>query len=401
MSDPDLILRIAAKGDGVTADGRHVPLSAPGDRLRIDGTLLPGPDHVDPPCRHFPECGGCQLQHLSDRAFADYVRDRVAGALTGQGIVGTDVAEAHISPPRSRRRAALKAARINGRITIGFAEQGSNRIVDMTMCELLHPALFALVAPLRKLLARDTLMGRSAGITMALVDQGVDLLLEDVRSDGLAAAEALTRFAQEQGLARLTLAERETPPMTIWEPDAATVSFGALPVHLPPGAFLQTTRDGEAALIAEMLAGVGTAAMVADLFAGLGTFALSLAGQGKVYAAEASRDMVMALKRAGDRRPGRVFVEHRDLFRRPLTPPELDRFDAIILDPPRAGAREQVAQLAASHAPRLVYVSCNPSSFARDAVTLIAGGYRLERVKPVGQFRWSTHVELVGTFSRA
>ncbi|HEX7858315.1 MAG TPA: class I SAM-dependent RNA methyltransferase [Sphingobium sp.] len=400
MSDADLIIRIAAKGDGVTADGRHVPLSAPGDRIGADGTLLPGPDHVDPPCIHFPTCGGCQLQHLSDAAFTTYVRDRVAGALTGQDIADVEVAEAHVSPPRSRRRAALKAVRVDGRIQIGFTAQGTNSIVDMQMCELLHPALFDLVAPLRKLLSRDGVMGRSAGIVMTLVDQGVDLLLEDVKSEGLAAAEALTRFAEAQGLARLTLAERDVPPMTVWEPDPASVSFAGIPVHLPPGAFLQATADGEAALIAEVAAGVGDAATVADLFAGLGTFALSLAKGRKTYAAEASRDMLMALKQGGDRMPGRVFVEHRDLFRRPLIPAELNRFGAIVLDPPRAGAREQVAQLAESQASRLVYVSCNPSSFARDAVTLIAGGYRLERVKPVGQFRWSTHVELVGTFSR-
>jgi 23S rRNA (uracil1939-C5)-methyltransferase len=400
MSDPGLVLRIAAKGDGVTADGRHVPLSAPGDRLSADGVLMPGPDHVEAPCRHFPECGGCQLQHLSDAAYAGYVRDRVAGALTGQGIMGIEVVEAHISPPQSRRRASLKAVRVDGRIEIGFASQGTNRIVDMRMCALLHPALFDLVEPLRRLLAGDKVMGRSAGIVMALTDQGVDLLLEDVRSNGLAMAEALSAFAQTNRLARLTLAEKEELPIAVWEPDPVTVTFAGLPVHLPTGAFLQATLDGEAALVAEVVRGVGDASTAADLFAGLGTFALSLAAGRKVYAAEASRDMLSALKQAGDRLPGRVFVEHRDLFRRPLIPAELNRFGAIVIDPPRAGARDQVEQLAKSNAPRIVYVSCNPSSFARDAVTLIEGGYVLDRVKPVGQFRWSTHVELVGTFTR-
>ncbi|MCE7798554.1 class I SAM-dependent RNA methyltransferase [Sphingobium sufflavum] len=401
MSDTDRIVRIAAKGDGVTADGRHVPLSAPGDRIAADGRLEHGPDHVAPPCHHFPECGGCQLQHLSDPAYAAYVHDRVAGALTGQGIEGVEVEPPHVSPPRSRRRASLKAARVDGRVQIGFASQGSNRIVDMTMCELLHPALFALVAPLRKLLAREGVMGRSAGIVMALADQGVDLLLEDVRSDGLASAEAFSAFATAHGLARLTLAAREEPPMRVWEPEPVTVSFGGLAVPLPPGAFLQATQDGEAALVDEVVRGVAGATTAADLFAGLGTFALSLAKGRKVYAAEASRDALFALKRAGDSLPGRVFVEHRDLFRRPLVPAELNRFGAVVLDPPRAGARDQVEQIAASTAPRLVYVSCNPSSFARDAVTLIEGGYRLDRVRPVGQFRWSTHVELAACFTRA
>jgi 23S rRNA (uracil1939-C5)-methyltransferase len=171
-------------------------------------------------------------------------------------------------------------------------------------------------------------------------------------------------------------------------------------VRLPPGGFLQATADGEAVLLDEVRRAVGDAGTVADLFSGLGTFALSLAGDRRVYAAEAARDAVLALKSAGDRLPGRVFVEHRDLFRRPLVPAELNRFGAVVLDPPRAGAREQVAQIAASDVPALAYLSCNPSSFARDAATLIGGGYRLERVKPVGQFRWSTHVELAGTFRR-
>lgn len=400
MSDPGLIVRIAARGDGVTADGRHAAMTAPGDRLLDDGTILPGPDHAVPPCRHFPECGGCQLQHLSEEACVAYVRDRVAGALVGQGVGADEIAEPHVSPPGSRRRASLKALRAGGGVAIGFTGAGSHRIVDMAMCPLLHPDLFALVAPLRKLLGRQDVMRRGAGIQMALADQGVDLVLEDVRAEGLAGAEAMTDFARANGLARLTLVDGEEPPMTVWEPEPVTVSFGGLPVRLPPNGFLQATQDGEAALIAEVRRGVGDAATVADLFAGLGTFALSLAEGRRVYAAEASRDAVLALKGAGDRLPGRVFVEHRDLFRRPLIPAELERFDAVVLDPPRAGAREQVAQIAQSRLARLVYVSCNPSSFARDAVTLVAGGYRLERVKPVGQFRWSTHVELVGTFRR-
>ena len=400
MTTPGLIVRIAARGDGVTADGRHVALAAPGDELGDDGSIRRGPDHAAPPCIHFPDCGGCQLQHLSDAALARYVRDRVAGGLAGQGVDAEEIAEPHVSPPASRRRASLKAVRAGKQVSIGFASAGSHRIVDMTMCALLHPALFALIAPLRRLLGRSDMMGRGANIIMTLADQGVDLCLEDVRAEGLAAAEALTEFASGQGLARLSLLEAEGERMTVWEPEPVTVSFAGNPVRLPPGAFLQATADGEAALVAEVRRGVGETEFVADLFAGLGTFALSLAAGRRVYAAEAAREMVLALKGAGDRLPGRVFVEHRDLFRRPLVPAELDRFGAVVLDPPRAGARDQVVQIAASAVPTLVYVSCNPSSFARDAATLIGGGYRLVRVKPVGQFRWSTHVELVGTFTR-
>lgn len=402
MSDPDLIMRIAARGDGVTADGRHVAGSAPGDRLLVDGTLIKGPDHVAPVCRHFPECGGCQLQHLSDAAYADYVRSRVAGALAGQGVSAGDVPLAYVSPPRSRRRASLRALRLGKRVQVGFSAQGSHRMVDLAQCEVLEPRLFALVAPLRSLFARHLRDRQPATVDMALVDQGVDLVLTGLAVDGLAVTEALLDFARENKLARLLLDDGDAP-MTLWEPDPVTVHFGEVAVGFPPRAFLQATRDGEAALVAAVRGAIGDARMVADLFAGLGTFALSLANDvpgRKVYAAEAARDLVLALQAGGNRLPGRIFPEHRDLFRRPLTPKELDRFDAVILDPPRAGAREQVLQLAAAKVPVIAYVSCNPASFARDTATLIESGYVLEQARPVGQFRWSTHVELVGTFRR-
>ncbi|WP_041393230.1 class I SAM-dependent RNA methyltransferase [Sphingobium sp. SYK-6] len=395
-------MRIAARGDGVTADGRHVAGSAPGDRLLVDGTLIKGPDHVAPVCRHFPECGGCQLQHLSDAAYADYVRSRVAGALAGQGVSAGDVPLAYVSPPRSRRRASLRALRLGKRVQVGFSAQGSHRMVDLAQCEVLEPRLFALVAPLRSLFARHLRDRQPATVDMALVDQGVDLVLSGLAVDGLAVTEALLDFARENKLARLLLDDGDAP-MTLWEPDPVTVRFGEIAVGFPPRAFLQATRDGEAALVAAVRSAIGDARMVADLFAGLGTFALSLANDvpgRKVYAAEAARDLVLALQAGGNRLPGRIFPEHRDLFRRPLTPKELDRFDAVILDPPRAGAREQVLQLAAAQVPVIAYVSCNPASFARDAATLIESGYVLEQARPVGQFRWSTHVELVGTFRR-
>jgi len=379
----DIIVRLAARGEGVTEDGRFVAMTAPGDRVGPDGVVVPGPHHQLPPCRHFPECGGCQLQHVDDAAYADYLTERIASALHAQGVPEPEIRAPHLSPPRTRRRATLKAA---GGL-VGFNAEASHRVVDMRECHVLHPKLFDLVAPLRRLLR-----GRAgAGVTLA--DQGVDLLLDGVSVEGLAATEAMIAFAQEQRLARLAL-DDGYGAQTLWEPEPITVTLSGVPVPLPHGAFLQATADGEAALVEAVREAVAGTTIVADLFAGLGTFALALSG--KVYAAEGGRDAVLALKAA---RRG-VFVDHRDLFRRPLDAAELDRFEAIVLDPPRAGAKEQAPHLAASSVPLIAYVSCNPATFARDAKLLVDGGYRLLWIKPVGQFRWATHVELVGAFAR-
>lgn len=393
MTGADLIVRVAARGDGVTADGRFAALAAPGDRLAADGAIITGPHHRMPPCRHFPTCGGCQLQHLDDESYADFVRGRITDALDAQGLAAPELAPAHLSPPRSRRRTSLSAQRIGRRVAIGFKEERSHRIEDMRECHILRPALFGLVEPLRVLLASMLPEKRRATVKMTLADQGVDLLIEGIAAESLAASEALTDFAAGHHLARLSI-DDGVGPQTRWEPVPVTISLAGIPVALPHDAFLQATADGEAALAGAVLAAVGDAGIVADLFSGLGTFALGL--KGKVYAAEASRDAVLALKAA---RPG-LFADHRDLYRRPLAVAELNRFEAVVLDPPRAGAEAQVRELAASAVPRIAYVSCNPASFARDAKLLVDGGYRFERITPVGQFRWSTHVELAAAFVR-
>ncbi|QHL90811.1 class I SAM-dependent RNA methyltransferase [Sphingomonas changnyeongensis] len=388
------IVRVAARGEGVTADGRHVPLAAPGDRVTDDGRVLPGPHHADPVCRHFPACGGCQLQHLDTDSLGAFVRDRIASALAAQGVAAPDFDPVHLSPPRTRRRAGLSVRRAGRRILIGFNRERSHVIEDLAECHVLHPDLFALVAPLRALMDR-LLPARAAGATLrlTLADQGIDLLIEGMAADGLAAIEALGDFARGHALARLAL-DDGGGPQTLWEPVPVTVTLGGVPVGLPHAAFLQATADGEAALVAAVRDGVGAARVVADLFSGLGTFALALSG--RVYAAEAARDAVLALKAA---RPG-IFADHRDLYRRPLQPAELDRFEAVVLDPPRAGAEAQAALIAAARTPRIAYVSCNPATFARDARILAGGGLRLTRIVPVGQFGWSTHVELCGIFER-
>lgn len=397
MTDPDTIIRIAARGDGVTADGRYAALAAPGDFLRADGRVEPGPNRRTPACRHFPKCGGCQLQHLSDEAFAHYLTDRIVGGLEGQGLPAPTMLTPQLSPPQSRRRVALRAERRGKQVLLGFNEGGSHKIIEIRECPVMRPELFALIAPLRALLPGLIRDKRSADIRMTLTDQGVDLMLAGVEAEGLAAAEAITDFAAKHKLARLSLDEGYGAA-TRWEPDPVTVTLGGVAVPLPEGSFLQATNEGEAALVAAVQRIIAGAGEVADLFAGLGTFAFAAAGT--VHAVEAARDVVLSLQSAANVAKRLITSEHRDLYRRPLTPAELNRFDAVILDPPRAGAQEQVAALAASSVPRIAYVSCNPGTFARDAKVLIEGGYRLNDITPVGQFRWSTHVELAANFVR-
>lgn len=396
MSEP--IVRIAAKGDGVTTQGRHVAFAAPGDMVAPDGTLAHGPHHADPPCRHFPECGGCQLQHADEETLASFVTERVLYAAEGQGIAARTLLPTHLSPPRSRRRATLHGLRTAQGAVLGFREAGSHRVVDMRECHVLDPALFALVAPLRALVAR---WGGKAAVdaSLTLTDRGVDCGLSGLALKGLGPTEAMLQFAQEQGLARLTLDQGYGPEM-LWEPEPATVTLAGVPVGCPPGSFLQATPDGEAILTSDVKIFLQDTQIIADLFSGLGTFAFALAASAKVLAVEAARDAHLACKAAAGASGRPVHALHRDLFRNPLQPDELSRFGGALLDPPRAGARAQVAAIAASSLSRVIYVSCNPSSWARDARVLVDAGFRLEALRPVGQFRWSTHVELTSLFLR-
>jgi 23S rRNA (uracil1939-C5)-methyltransferase len=267
----------------------------------------------------------------------------------------------------------------------------------MVECHVLHPRLLALLPPLRNLLTIILPQRRTAEIQLTLADQVPDLMLKGVEVAGLEAVESLTAFSEANRLARLSVDEGFGPEPR-YEPQPVTVTLGGIPVALPIGAFLQATEDGEAALVRAVREATGGAARIADLFAGLGTFALSLEGQ--VTAAEASRDAVLALKLAAARSGRALTVEHRDLYRRPYDAKELAAFDAVVLDPPRAGAHDQVRELADSSVERIAYVSCNPATFARDAEILAKGGYKLDWAWPVGQFRWSTHVELAACFSR-
>lgn len=403
MSLSEPIIRLAAKGDGVAASGRHIAGAVPGDMVAPDGTTTPGPHHTAPVCRHFATCGGCQLQHADDAVLAEFVTDRVVNAAKGQGLEPAELLPVLLSPPAARRRAGLHGLRTAKGAVLGYREGGSHRVVDLAECPVLHPALAALIAPLRRFVAAN---GPKAmvGIDLTLADQGVDVALSHFPLEGLGPTEAALDFAREQGLARLSI-DQGYGPETVWEPEPATVTLAGVPVGLPSGAFLQATVDAEARMTRDAVAWLSGSRLVADLFAGLGTFAFGLREGRKVLAVEAERAAHLACKAAGASLgnggpEGAVLALHRDLFRSPLQPDELNRFDAVLLDPPRAGARAQVAEIAASTVPRVVYVSCNPSSWARDAAVLAAAGFHLSKLRAVGQFRWSTHVELVSLFER-
>ncbi|KEO91580.1 RNA methyltransferase [Erythrobacter longus] len=402
MTDQQSIVRIAAKGDGVTESGAHFARAVPGDSVEADGTIIPGPHHIAPACEHFGTCGGCQLQHGDDEVLSRFVRERVVNAATGQGLDIGELLPEHLSPPASRRRAGLHAQRTRGGAIVGYREGGSHTLVDLAQCPVLDPKLAGLIEPLRRFVAAHGPKG-NVDIALTLCDQGIDLGLTHFPLEGLAATEAALEFAQVNGLARLTI-DQGYGPETIWEPEPATVTLSGLPVGLPANAFLQATPDAESLMIDDASQWLGDARIVADLFSGLGTFAFAMAKAGKgarkVLAAEADQAAHLACKAAAARTGGRVIALHRDLFRNPLQASELDRFDAVLLDPPRAGARSQVAQIAESSLLRVVYISCNPSSWARDGAVLAEAGFKLKKLRPVGQFRWSTHVELVSLFER-
>jgi 23S rRNA (uracil1939-C5)-methyltransferase len=411
---------IGVRGDGVAhRDGEpiYIPFAAPGDRVRVrlgarrgEGRigdivelLSPGA-RVSPVCPHFGRCGGCALQHLDEEAYRHAKESQIVTALMRQGVpLPPTMAPLLRLAPQTRRRArfSVRVTPARGPI-IGFNGRASHEIVDMRSCAVLAPPLLALVAPLREAIATVTPAGAGAAIA-TLSDSGLDLLLELPAAPTLSGLEALSHFAETQDLARLSWRVRaadSATPLAVRRPPR--VIFSGVPVDLPVEAFLQASIEAERVLVAEVLAGVGGAERVLDLYAGLGTFTFALAQKSAVHAVEGSPPAVAALAAAARGAAlAHVTSEVRDLAKRPLLPEELARFAAVVFDPPRVGASAQCAMLARSRVPRIVAVSCNPASFARDTAILVAGGYRLLEVKPIDQFVWSPHVELVARFERA
>jgi 23S rRNA (uracil1939-C5)-methyltransferase len=397
MTAGEPVVRFAARGDGVTASGRYVPGGVPGDTVNGE-SLCHGPHHRAPPCRHFGDCGGCQLQHADDIALAQFVSGRIVAALSTAGVVPAHVHGVHLSPPGSRRRASLRAQCAGDAVRVGFNAPQSHRIVPLAECAVLTPALWRIVVALRDLLP-GIVAGTAVAIAITETATGTDMLIEGgIRTDSASRA-MLADFGRTFAVARIAHSD-ESGTSTLAERAVPQVLLDGVPVALPHAAFLQATADGEAALQAAVQASTIGAKRVADLFCGVGTFALPLSVAARVAAVDAAGPAVAALGAAAKAADRRVETAHRDLYRRPLDKQELAAFDAVVLDPPRAGAETQVREIARSTVPRVAYVSCNPATFARDAKLLATAGFRLTELWPVGQFRWSTHVELAAAFVR-
>jgi 23S rRNA (uracil1939-C5)-methyltransferase len=399
--------RLGHLGDGIGqgTDGPvFVPGALPGEVVEGDlhgstltglKILTPSDQRVRPPCRHARTCGGCMLQHARDGFVADWKQRVVETALAGQGLAA-EFRPIMTSPPQSRRRATLAGRRTKSGALLGFHARGSDMLVAVPDCLLLHPDLLATFPALEAL----TRMGGSRTSELALTVTrslgGPDVAVTGGKALDSALRLDLARLAEVEGIARLTwdgeVIALRTSPMQ---------RFGPALVSPPPGAFLQATAEGEAALLAAVIVAVGSARRIVDLFAGSGTFSLPLAERAEVHAVEGEAAMIAALDRGWRQASGvrRVTSETRDLFRRPLEPDELKGFDAAVIDPPRAGAEAQTQRLAQSGIPVIAAVSCNPVTFARDARVLTSAGYRLDWVQVVDQFRWSPHVELAARFS--
>ena len=407
-----MIARLGSRGDGIadTAAGTiYVPYALPGETAEVE----PWPGHPDrrqlikidvassdrivPICPHFGVCGGCALQHLATARYRDWKRALVVAALARAELDAPvdDLIDAH----GDGRRRAVFHARVSTRdvIEVGFSALKAHHVVAIDRCPILAPGLGGAIEAAWAITEVLAATHKPLDIQVTATDAGLDV---DVRGSGpLTAANmtALAQVADRRNLARVTrhgdiVAQRVLP----------TVGIGRAQLVLPPGAFLQATAAAEVNLARLVEAYCGDANTVADLFCGVGPFALRLAERARVTAADNDTDAIAALRRAAAGAKGLkpLAAQVRDLFRSPLVPAELKQFEAVVFDPPRQGAEAQARELAASIVPVVVAVSCNPTTFARDARILVDGGYRLVRVTPVDQFLYSAHVEVVARFKR-
>ena len=407
-----VIARLGHRGDGI-ADGPEGPLYVAGtlpgetveaeawpghpDRRQLLNVEHPSAERAAPICPHFGVCGGCALQHWQSAPYRAWKRSLVVDALRQAGLdapVG-DLIDAH---GEGRRRAVFHARRgAHDVLEVGFSAARAHRIISIDRCPVLAKNLDGALAAAWAIAEALNVTEKPLDIAVTATDAGLDI---DVRGSGPlkpALMAALTRIAVAQNLARLTRHGE-----LIAQPRTPTLRIGAATVALPPAAFLQATAEGEATLARLVLAACADAKYVADLFCGVGPFALRLAANTRVLAADDDEAAIAALKRAASTATGLKPVETatRDLFKDPLAVAELKKLDAVVFDPPRQGAQAQARALAASHVPRIIAVSCNAGTFARDAAELVRGGYRLIDVTPVDQFRYSEHIEIVARLER-
>lgn len=419
------IAEIGARGDGVARlgdDQVFVPFTVPGDRVvaRVEGrrgdglaaalveVTQPGPGRAQPPCPQFGRCGGCSLQHLDPSVYGEWKRGLLLTQLTRHGLGAVPVAAMVQVPAGQRRRAAFAFHRRKGATVLGFNARASHTIIDLDDCLLLERPLAALLPSLRAVLTETVAEGEDGDVTVALTETGLDVLVEVEARLDLFDREKLAAFADAADLARLSW---RRPGGGFVEPIArrrpALVRFGAIAVEPPPGNFLQPTLGGERAIAALVTQAVAGAKTVADLYCGCGSFTLPLAAHGAaVHAVEGDEAPIRSLEAAANAAARKVTTEVRDLARRPLLPHELAKFQAVVFDPPRAGAQSQAEQLAqarqqaASGPATVVAVSCNPATLARDLAILVQAGYRVEGVTPIDQFPHSPHLEAVAILRR-
>lgn len=408
MSTRVTIERMGAGGDGIAATAAgsaYVPFSLPGEvanvalengRATMMALLEPSPERVAPSCRHFEECGGCTLQHWQDGAYQEWKRSLVQEALGGRGLTFK------LDPlvpcqPETRRRTVFAVRTSERGAVLGFNRHLSHELIDIAECPITVPEIVSRLDDLREVVAVLGGGMKPFKLTVTSTASGLDITASGCGAPDAAKRQALTGLVIKKGFARLSF-EGEI----IVEPRKPLVHFGKVPVFLPPGGFLQATADAENAMCDLVTGHLAKAKKTLDLFCGSGTFAMRIAEKSSVHAVENDQSAVAAIDRSVRFVQGLkpVSVERRDLFRRPFLARELAPFNGLVFDPPRAGAEAQAIEIAKSSVSKVAAVSCNPVTLARDLSILVKGGYKIDRVVPIDQFLWSSHVEAVALLSK-
>ncbi len=396
----------AAEIDGVLA---YFPYTLPDEQIQvskrsdggwhIEGIVVESPSRQKPVCAHFGACGGCMLQHLKTADYLDWKRTALKETLAQRGFTDVPIDPIFEIPQRSRRRLVLTAEKRKGLLRLGLSRYRSRAVEDISECPVALPEIEALFPGLRAILDAGLGSAGTARVTVNQTDTGADVLVEAQRTAALdqRRASALAQTAAQTNVARLTWNDE-----LIFQRDAPQISVGSAAVVPPAGAFLQASKQVQDFLIDRVSSALNDASAVIDLFCGIGTFSLPLTSVKSVLALDSHGDMIEALNVAAKSigASDRLAAQRRDLLRRPLQAEEMKKFDAAVLDPPRAGASAQMEQLSRSGLSKIVYVSCNPATFARDARILVNAGFQMGTVQPIDQFLWSPHTELVAEFIR-